>query len=117
MNTCDEKQSDHLVNALAEIEDVIRTMPPRDRLHHDSDEILIWLGRATAAVANWDGLKGVSFSSAVSNLHATGQRSYQNSISIVVLLHQARATLRLQRPWGPSISPLAKDSFLITSKN
>jgi hypothetical protein len=96
MNTCDEKQSDHLVNALAEIEDVIRTMPPRDRLHHDSDEILIWLGRATAAVANWDGLKGVSFSSAVSNLHATGQRSYQNSISIIVLLHQARATLRLQ---------------------
>jgi hypothetical protein len=89
------KQNDHLVNALAEIEDVIRTMPPRGHLHHDSDEVLIWLGRATAAVSNWDGLKGVSFSGLVSNLHL-GKNSYQSSISIIILLHQARAALRLQ---------------------
>lgn len=97
MSTSHGKQSDHLVNALAEIEDVIRTMPPRDHLHHHSDEVLIWLGRATAAVANWDELKGASFSSSVSNLHTSqAQVSYRSSISIVVLLHQARATLRLQ---------------------
>jgi hypothetical protein len=95
MKTPHEKQNDHLVNALAEIEDVIRTMPPRDNLHHHSDEVLIWLGRATAAVSNWDGLKGVSFSTSVSNLHG-GQNSYHSSISIVILLHQARAALRLQ---------------------
>jgi hypothetical protein len=62
-------QNDSLVNALAEIEDVIRTMPPRDNLHQHTDEVLIWLGRATAAVSNWDGLKGVSFGALVSQLH------------------------------------------------
>jgi hypothetical protein len=96
MNTHHEKQNDHLVNALAEIEDVIRTMPPRDNLHHHNDEILIWLGRATAAVSNWDGLKGVSFSGLVSNLHSATQNTYHTSISIIILLHQARAALRLQ---------------------
>jgi hypothetical protein len=86
-----------LVNALAEIEDVIRAMPPRDQFHHDSDEVLIWLGRAVAAIANWDPLKGISAGSAVSNLHGGhGNLSYQGSVTIVILLNEARASLRLK---------------------
>jgi hypothetical protein len=86
-----------LINALAEIEDVIRSMPPRNEFHHDSDEMLIWLGRAVAAIANWDPMKGISASSAVSSLYSSQALiSYQSSVSIVILLNEARATLRLK---------------------
>jgi hypothetical protein len=97
-----EKTQENLVNALAEIEDVIRTMPPRDQFHHHNDEVLVWLGRAVAAISNWDSAKGIFAGTAVSNLHAgPANTTYKSSIALVILLNEARSALRL-KTLGPT---------------
>ncbi|RVJ14253.1 hypothetical protein CN184_33575 [Sinorhizobium medicae] len=39
---------------LGEIEDLIRTMPSPDSLHHRSEEVLDWLGRTKAIFSELD---------------------------------------------------------------
>jgi hypothetical protein len=38
---------------LGEVEDIIRTMPPRPTLSHETDENFAWLGRVSAFVNAW----------------------------------------------------------------
>jgi hypothetical protein len=77
---------------LGEVEDVIRTMPPAEQLHHDSAEILEWCGRA-AAVMNAAGL-GVPFTGALANLPNRLQ-GHAAMRDVQRLLHQARYSLRM----------------------
>ena len=45
---------------LVEMEDILRTMPETSSLGNDDDDVIAWLGRASAAVHEWDFIKGKS---------------------------------------------------------
>ena len=54
---------------LGEVEDILRTMPPRETLRHPTDENFAWLGRVSAVIRSvefseehfaWDGDAPVS---------------------------------------------------------
>lgn len=84
------------LQVLAEIEDVIRSMPQRDKLHWDSPDILAWCGRATAAMHNWDGGAGrVAWDFALHDLR-TGRASANAPARIITMLHQAQSDLRMK---------------------
>jgi hypothetical protein len=86
---------------LAEIEDVIRTMPPRPSFRHETAENLSWLGRASAAIEMWNPIKAAMFGIHVQQLHATMAAEAVKGINgIIVMLHQAQHDLRL-RTVGP----------------
>lgn len=86
---------------LAEIEDVIRTMPPRATIRHETSENLSWLGRASAVMHLWDRVRAVMFDSHVTNLHATMARDADQGLrGLLTMLHQAGHELRL-RTVGP----------------
>ena len=44
---------------LAEIDDLLRTMPPINKFHEANEENLSWLGRAMAILNQWDILSAV----------------------------------------------------------
>ncbi len=82
---------------LAEVEDVIRTMPPRATIRHETEENLSWLGRASAVVALWDPLKGVTFDRYVNKVHAVmALDADQGFRGVVTMLHKVRHDLRLK---------------------
>lgn len=86
---------------LAEIEDVIRTMPPRATIRHETPENLSWLGRASAVMHLWDGVRAVIFDRHVTNLHAMMARDADQGFrGLLTMLHQAGHELRL-RTVGP----------------
>jgi hypothetical protein len=81
---------------LAEVEDVVRTMPPRTTMHQDTQENFSWFGRAVAAIARWDIMQGGIARSYVTQFHnpmaAESHKGYQG---LMTLLHEARANLRM----------------------
>jgi len=42
---------------LAEVEDLLRTMPPQETLRHETQENLSWLGRIAAVINEWESSK------------------------------------------------------------
>jgi hypothetical protein len=83
---------------LAEVEDIIRTMPPRATIRHETQENRNWFGRVSAAVEKWDSSKSAlvkeHFDLFFSNRHA---RETAHGLSrLLILLEQARADLRLE---------------------
>ena len=86
---------------LAEIEDIIRSMPPRAIIRHETDENLNWLGRASAAIALWNQAKAIAFDASVARVHAImANEASQGLRSVQTILHQARHDLRM-RTSGP----------------
>ena len=86
---------------LAEIEDVLRTVPPRATIRHDTEENFGWFGRAAAAIESWDRLKSPLFSLALSRFHSQmASTSTEGFRQIMVMLHQAQNDLRM-RTLGP----------------
>ena len=82
---------------LAEVEDVIRSMPPRATIRHETPENLSWLGRASAVIHLWDPIRAVAFARHVSNAHATmAIEAAQGLRGIQTMLHQAGHELRIQ---------------------
>jgi hypothetical protein len=79
---------------LAEIEDVIRSMPSRDELHLDSLEVLQWIGRATAAMNNWKGGLNISWDVMLHELHE-GRNPYAPG-KLIRLLYEAQHDLRMK---------------------
>lgn len=87
---------------LAEIEDVIRTMPPRNTIRHEMAENLAWFGRASAVIGMWNSIKAVTFDGNIGRVHGVmANDAGQGLIAVVTMLHQARHDLRLK-----SIGPL-----------
>lgn len=82
---------------LAELEDVIRTMPARETIGPHTPEAVEWIGRACAVVRLWDQAQFIHFSR-----HAEGANSWKAKESesavtaILVTLNQARHELRIQ---------------------
>ena len=94
---------------LAELEDLLRTMPPRERLGDDTRENLSWLGRAAAVINQWNPaniilarvyLDGIQ-SGRIKDFH----KGYAN---LLIMLNEARAELRLQTV-GPSNVAIAHE--------
>lgn len=77
---------------LGEVEDLLRTMPQRDTLHHFLDENYAWIGRAGVFVERWCSPKRIFFDLAVSQLQS---KSNVAVAKILTLLHEARHDLRL----------------------
>jgi len=81
---------------LAEVEDVIRTMPSHGAMGHDDSDTLAWIGRASAVAHAFDMVRATTmFDGHVRNLGAPGQ--YNNAVrGIVTMLHHMRHDLRMK---------------------
>lgn len=88
---------------LAEIEDVLRTMPPRETIRHETQENLEWLGRVSAVIENWNATKAiVLLPSYLNEFHGINAREAAEGFrKLMTLLHQARHDLRMETS-GPA---------------
>jgi hypothetical protein len=75
---------------LAEVDEVLRTMPRKEDLRLETDDTLGWIGRAGAVISLWDRVKGHSFDLSINRIHIAGV------IPLIRPLHQARADLILR---------------------
>lgn len=81
---------------MAEIDDVIRTMPPRPTICHETPENLSWLGRAAAAIHMWDPIRAVGFSRHLASVHViNAHEAAQGLRNLLTMLHQASHELRM----------------------
>lgn len=88
---------------LYEVEDIIRTMPgPRD-FSVNQDKCVPWLGRASAAIAQWNpGIATVRFEPLVQLLNSGQATDFSSTRrAVLIYLHQAQNDLRLKSA-GPS---------------
>ncbi len=86
---------------LAEIVDVIRTMPPRETIRHETPENLSWFGRASAAIQMWDPIRAARFDTHTSFIFGTAALPAAQAVrSALTMLHQAQNELRM-RTAGP----------------
>ena len=90
---------------LAEVDEVLRSMPPIASFETPSQEHFAWLGRASALVHRWDSTKAiVRFDTFVSQL---GSGSYlkvpQGAQGVLTMLHQLRHDAILRNPNPQSI--------------
>ena len=82
---------------LAELEDLLRTMPDRQQLRSNSSETLSWLGRATAVINTWNPAQTISARLHISSISGFMARETSRGIhGLLVLLHQARAELQME---------------------
>jgi hypothetical protein len=80
---------------LAEVENIIRTMPERFDL--DEPDIFSWLGRARAVIRKWDQWKAIDFDIAVNSLHhSLAIVAHDAKRKVQTFLHEARHDLRLK---------------------
>jgi hypothetical protein len=82
---------------LAEIEDLLRTMPPFATIRHDNPDTLAWFGRASAVLTRWSLARSVSAGSFISALQ--GPRTIDPGPAyrgLVTLLHEAQHALRME---------------------
>ena len=90
------------VDLLAEIEDILRVMPPRATLRHPKEENFSWLGRAVAAIARWNSVQGAVARTYLNQFHdVMAVTSEKGFLGLIVLLHEARSDLRM-RTLGPA---------------
>jgi hypothetical protein len=83
------------VALLAEVEDVIRTMPSQEVLRRDVPETFSWLGRAVSAIARWDHSSAERARACVKRMQEMDMRvAYQGYIGLMVVLEEARSDLR-----------------------
>lgn len=86
---------------LAEVEDLLRSMPPRETIRRELRENFSWLGRAAAIVSMWDPITGVRFGGYLTELAGVmAQGTTEAFRKIIVTLHQVQHDLRM-RTVGP----------------
>jgi hypothetical protein len=95
---------------LAEIEDVLRSMPDRATIRHDLPENHSWLGRASAVVNLWRPAMGIAFDQQVSYVHGINAIGASQALKMMLTtLHRAQSELRLQT-LGPLTTALGTGS-------
>lgn len=95
---------------LAEVEDILRTMPPRETLRHPTDENFAWLGRVKAFIEAWKLPKAIYLNPAINQFHGRDAHSAQEGFrQIMTLLHEARHSLRMNTV-GPLNAAIGKGS-------
>lgn len=84
---------------LAEVEDLLRTMPSREDLGRRDDETIPWLGRAAAVIQRWSFTR-LSFESGallLRNLERDDMLPNSHGFTTLkTLLYQARADLQME---------------------
>jgi hypothetical protein len=84
-----------------EVEDLIRTMPPRPSLRQHTDENLAWFGRTRAILEAWNDDKAAEFGSYLDMFFGNDARSSGAAFAkLMVTINQARWDLRM-RTTGP----------------
>ena len=80
-----------------EIEDVIRSMPSSRDFSANPDKCIPWLGRASAAINQWDSIKAIAtFEPLIVTLARSGNYDFSPTLRAVrVLLHQAHSEMRM----------------------
>lgn len=91
---------------LAEVDDLLRTMPPIASFESAGPEHYAWLGRASALVHRWDSIKAIArFDGFVSQL---GSGNYlqvpQGAQGVLTMLHQVRHDAILRSPTPQSVN-------------
>jgi hypothetical protein len=83
---------------LAEVEELLRTMPARDAFETRSEETNAWIGRSAAVIRRWDFTRAPSVAVAVdsANMPLDTLRNLKGRTSLMSLLHEARADLRME---------------------
>ena len=90
-----------LEQMLAEVEDLLRTMPPRATIRHELPENFTWLGRAAALVSMWDRVEGAVFNTYLAEMnHQMAQPAREGFLKMIVTLHKVQHDLRM-RTTGP----------------
>jgi hypothetical protein len=87
---------------LAELEEVLRTIPPQGTIRHDTEENLSWLGRAANVIERWEPAKAALFQDQLTKFHSRmALESIEGLRQIKVLLNQGQDDL-LMRTLGPT---------------
>ncbi|MFV1977307.1 MAG: hypothetical protein ACC651_16310 [Candidatus Scalindua sp.] len=82
---------------LGEVEDLIRNMPVRSTIRHDTEENFSWLGRVSAVIEEWDAPKTLRLNLALAKFQGVMARASSEGFrEIITLLHQARHSLRMK---------------------
>ena len=82
---------------LAEVEDVIRSMPNKEKLHHTNQATFAWIGRALAILQNWNLPHGLEAASAVEAIQSgRAVDGHKGKMKLMVLLNHAQSDLRLK---------------------
>jgi hypothetical protein len=91
---------------LAEVEDVLRTMPSPDSFGNDTPEHFAWLGRASAVVHAWDPIKAtILFDSHVAKMNSRLARDVEvGARAVLTMLHQVRHDLRMRTQGSLSVN-------------
>src|SRR5437762_12084334 len=79
---------------LAEIEEILRTIPSGSSFATYGTESLSWLGRATAVIEAWNPIQGSIFRMMVQHFNA--RQTTDNLADLITMLHQARHDLRMK---------------------
>lgn len=95
---------------LAEVEDLLRTMPERATIRHELPENYSWFGRAAALVAEWSPAKSPEFDVLLRQFQNPMAREAGQALSgMLMLFHRARHDLRLKAV-GPLTVAIDKGS-------
>lgn len=92
---------------LGEIEDIIRNVPPKKTIGHHTDENFNWLGRAAAALEQWNPTKGRRAKHDINDIQDSMSRtSWEGYRKTLTTLHQAGHELRMKTigPMNTSVS-------------
>src|SRR5260370_38794965 len=93
---------------LAEVEETLRTTPPKATRRHDTDENLRWLGRAGNIIDLWQPGKNQLFNEYLRQYHKLmAHESTEGFRQITILLHQEQNDL-LMRTLGPANVAIAQ---------
>ena len=81
---------------LAEVEDVLRSMPPPSAFGRGEMEPFAWLGRAMAVLQRWSASNAMQVTGAADELRDDNMsRVSKGYVAVLTMLQQARADLRL----------------------
>lgn len=90
---------------LAELDEILRTMPEKKVFAPDSEDNLSWIGRASAILHQWDPITYAFSQAHISNLqsHAIQEFNYAYD-NTLVLINRARHDLRMKIPGSTNVS-------------
>jgi hypothetical protein len=93
---------------LAEIEDVIKTMPDRRTIRHETQENVAWFGRVSNAIEKWNSSKSPLVKEYVDLFLSNGppRETGYGFTKLLTLIHQAQSDLRLET-LGPATVAIA----------
>jgi hypothetical protein len=91
---------------LAEVEDLLKTMPPRSTLEKENNQSFSWLGRMSAVIHAWKPSNAALLLSYQGEFRLWGMQD-SGYAKILTLLHEARHDLRMKTT-GPTSVPVSQ---------